>query len=374
MDRSGLGGVRVAVVGGDARQAAVAEGLASLGALVNAAGVKPRPGKRIFNDERILDDTRFPDDAQTIDDARIIGSTRIRVVPSLAEAIRGTDALVGPMAEIREDGYLGPEGEPGPDRKLGPRKLESEWKLGLHRMPGPDRKPGPDRRLESVGTEQGREFSLTQPAVIELIQPGYLVFAGRLAPSLQQVLSARGALLHELFDHEELPVLNSIPSAEGALQLAMELSGITVHGSKCLVLGFGRLGTTLGVKLAALAALVTVAAARREELARARALGLRALPLGEIAGRVALYDFIFNTIPAVVVGKDAVSRLDPESVLIDLASAPGGFDLSAAAACSLQVHAAPGLPAKSAPTTAGRLVAEVVGRTIAEELAARRST
>ena len=47
------------------------------------------------------------------------------------------------------------------------------------------------------------------------------------------------------FTNEELTILNAIPTAEGAIQIAMEKSLKTVHGSKCLVLGFGRIGKIL---------------------------------------------------------------------------------------------------------------------------------
>ncbi len=46
-------------------------------------------------------------------------------------------------------------------------------------------------------------------------------------------------------DRDDVAILNSIPTAEGIIQRAMELSDITIHGSQALVLGMGRCGITL---------------------------------------------------------------------------------------------------------------------------------
>ena len=53
----------------------------------------------------------------------------------------------------------------------------------------------------------------------------------------------------DLLQNEELTILNSIPSAEGAIQVAMEQSEITINSSKILILGFGRIGKILAKML-----------------------------------------------------------------------------------------------------------------------------
>jgi len=55
--------------------------------------------------------------------------------------------------------------------------------------------------------------------------------------------------LIDILDIEELAILNAIPTAEGAMQKAMELSEITLHGNNSLVLGYGRIGKILSKML-----------------------------------------------------------------------------------------------------------------------------
>ena len=53
-----------------------------------------------------------------------------------------------------------------------------------------------------------------------------------------------------------------MPTAEGAIQLAMEELPITLHGARVLVIGYGRLGRVLADRLAGLKARVSVAVCR----------------------------------------------------------------------------------------------------------------
>ena len=69
---------------------------------------------------------------------------------------------------------------------------------------------------------------------------------------------------------------------------------------------------------------------------------------------------IVNTVPARVIS-DAMLCLVPEdTLLVELASPPGGFDRMLAENFSLRVLHAPGLPAKSAPVSAAALMKRTV--------------
>ncbi len=76
-----------------------------------------------------------------------------------------------------------------------------------------------------------------------------------------------------LFCPEELAVANAVPTAEGAIQIALEELPITLHGARALVIGYGRLGKALAQRLDGLGARVTVAARSWEALAWAQSRG-----------------------------------------------------------------------------------------------------
>ena len=72
---------------------------------------------------------------------------------------------------------------------------------------------------------------------------GKTFIAGRIEEELYQKFSETKVI--DLLKREELTVLNTISTAEGAIQIAMEESTKTLHGSKILVMGFGRVSKIL---------------------------------------------------------------------------------------------------------------------------------
>ncbi len=202
---------------------------------------------------------------------------------------------------------------------------------------------------------------------LEAVSPGVPFFIGRANPWLRGEAKKRGIRLVELLERDDFSIYNSIPTAEGALEKAMAESDICLFRSQSFVLGFGRTGQTIARALAGLGARVTALSRERGELARAYTLGYRPLPLSRLAEHLEEADFIFNTIPALVLTADKLSLTRPDVVIVDIASAPGGTDFAAARELGRKAFLVPGLPAKVAPRTAGRLLGQVVLE-LAEEM------
>ena len=80
------------------------------------------------------------------------------------------------------------------------------------------------------------------------------------------------------------PTANAVPTAEGAVQIAMEELPITLHRARVLVLGFGRLGKLAAHRFAALGAKVSVAARKWADLAWAEAYGYGAERIDQLGG------------------------------------------------------------------------------------------
>ena len=156
------------------------------------------------------------------------------------------------------------------------------------------------------------------------------------------------------------PTANAVPTAEGALQLAMEHLPITIHGSRVLVLGFGRVGRLTAQRFQALGARVSAAARRYDQLSWAQAMGLGAEHLEQMGGWLCGYDLVVNTIPARILNRRELCELKPDCLILDLASKPGGVDLEAAGDLGLTVIWALSLPGKTAPVTAGKAIRDTI--------------
>ncbi|NLT20345.1 MAG: dipicolinic acid synthetase subunit A, partial [Syntrophomonadaceae bacterium] len=79
-------------------------------------------------------------------------------------------------------------------------------------------------------------------------------------------------------------------------------------------------------------------------------------------------DFVYNTIPNMILTKDVLTHANPDILIIDLATQPGGTDFEAANQLGLKAILAPGLPGKVAPVYAGKILAQVIPRLIINEL------
>lgn len=202
-------------------------------------------------------------------------------------------------------------------------------------------------------------------SILEAAQSGQPLFGGKVDRDTQTLAQAKGLTIRDYLDREELAVSNAVPTAEGAVQLAMEKLPITIHGARVLLLGFGRVGQATAQRFAALGAKVTVAARRYEALARAESMGLNAAHLGQFS-LLPVFDLVVNTIPAPVLDRAALKHLRPDCLILDLASKPGGVDFDAARDLGLETVHALALPGKVAPVTAGKAIKEAICNMLAE--------
>jgi dipicolinate synthase subunit A len=295
--RPNLKGLKVAVMGGDARDLTIVEELAASGALVNVTGLpaKVEPGVAAFQGQE--------------------------------ECLQGINALILPVPGINEDGLI--------------------------------YAPLADQPL-----------TLTE-RLISMMPSNIPVFVGVAGPKLVRLMEQKELRLIELMKMDEVAIYNSIPSAEGAVQMAMEMLPITIHGCTAYVLGFGRTGATLARLLGAMGAKTRVAARRKESLARIAEMTLTPIPFDQLSKSLREADAIFNTVPSMVLTGEILENVSPEAVIIDLASAPGGTDFQAADRLGIKAVLAPGLPGRVAPKTAGRILARTILGFLAEEIAGR---
>lgn len=203
-----------------------------------------------------------------------------------------------------------------------------------------------------------RKTQLT--AVLDALRPGQVVCAGKVAPELAAQAAERGLHLYDYFAREELAVANAVPTAEGAVQIAMEELPVTLHGARVLVLGFGRLGKLVAHRMAALGARVTIAARKCADLAWGEAYGYGAEHIGHLDGWLCAYDLVVNTVPIHILDAERLADLRPGCLVIDLASKPGGVDLDAAAQLGVKVIWALSLPGKVAPVTSGKIIRDTI--------------
>ena len=158
---------------------------------------------------------------------------------------------------------------------------------------------------------------------------------------------------------EEFAIQNAVPTAEGALEIAMRESVGTLYGSRCLVTGYGRIGKVLSDRLAGMGASVAVAARKSSDRVWAELHGYQGLDFSQLGEHLEV-DFLFNTVPSVIFDEALLSRIPKDCLCMELASAPGGFDLEAAERLDRTILKAASLPGKVAPKAAGEIMKHTI--------------
>ena len=171
----------------------------------------------------------------------------------------------------------------------------------------------------------------------------------------------------DIMKNEKLAILNTIATAEGAIKEIIENTQVNVHGSKIMILGFGRVGKTLAKKLDGLSAKITVVSKEEEELAWAEVYGYTNMQLNKIEDVIKDYDVIVNTIPHIILQGDILQKINKDTLLLDLASGEGGINKEEAQENKINLIKALGIPGKISPITTAKILKETIYEILEEK-------
>ncbi len=201
-------------------------------------------------------------------------------------------------------------------------------------------------------------------SILNITDSSVKIIGGKFPPPFLRTASERGFSVHDYFESEAFQIKNAYTTAEAALSIAMNSLDRNLRGAKIAVTGYGRISKHLCSLLICIGSEVTVAARRDSDIAWAQSNGCKTVKLGApeaVSSLAQGYDIIFNTVPAWLFDRSFLEKADRRTLIIDLASPPGGVDVCAARELNSNVSWALSLPGKYAPASAGELIAECVG-------------
>ena len=212
------------------------------------------------------------------------------------------------------------------------------------------------------------QSAFQQALPIKLLLPnlksGQSFFAGCIPGNFREAVEEKGVRVFDLMENPQLSYFNTIATAEGAVCEAIRISPVNLHQSSCAVLGYGKCGRTLSHYLKGMFCHIYVAANPEEERAQAALIADETGTLKEFEVCVKEFDFIFNTIPALVVPAGLLDGVKRSVSIIDIASAPGGVDFEAAKKQGISAVLCPGLPGKYAPLSSARAIRDIIEKNV----------
>jgi len=196
--------------------------------------------------------------------------------------------------------------------------------------------------------------------VIEQMTSNQILIGGKIDDSLKTLLDIHGIYYVDYFLREDFTVLNAALTAEGGLSIALSETAIALSSCNCLVVGFGRIGKLLCHALNGIGAKVCACARKNEAFAWIDAYGYKKAHINELSDIVKDYDIIFNTVPHKIITEDVLENMCHDTLIIDLASKPGGVDFNAASKFGISTIWALSLPGRTAPITAGDIIKQTI--------------
>lgn len=236
---------------------------------------------------------------------------------------------------------------------------------------------GTDERslcLKKIAEKKGYDLADQRPDAVVLPLPrsrlsdikrmypqGQKIICGKAEDGLKEAAKENGWDMRMVLEDESFLAQNACMTAEGAVYYAMKQKRRAFFHSECLVVGYGRIGRALHGLLRSMDARVQVAA--RREQAR-RDAGENGLKMEEIKDHIGRMDFVFNTVPATVLGEGELAFLAPDALLMELASPPYGVDMAAAARMQIPVLVEGGVPGRYCPMEAAGAWMDYIERSV----------
>lgn len=152
-----------------------------------------------------------------------------------------------------------------------------------------------------------------------------------------------------------------MPTAEGALEIAFHELPVTLYGSKVHVLGFGRIGKVLAKSSNSLGADVTVHSRNASDMAWTKIFGYHSSDIRQLGSNPRPFEdaaVVFNTVPKIIVTAPVLKKMSKKTLIIDVASLPGGVDKAAAEKEGIKIIHALALPGKTAPVSSGKIISD----------------
>lgn len=195
-----------------------------------------------------------------------------------------------------------------------------------------------------------------------------IFFAGSISDKFYNLENDKNVKIIDLMQEESLTILNTIATAEGAISEIILNTHVNLHGSKVLILGFGRVAKTLAKKLSGLDAIVTCAARKEKDFAWMETFGYDIENINELGQNLNQYDIIVNTVPQLIINEDRLKNVRKDCLIVDLASKPGGVDQEACKKEKIKFIWALAIPGKVSPKTSAQIIKTTIYNKIRKEI------
>ncbi len=209
--------------------------------------------------------------------------------------------------------------------------------------------------------------NITFSEFFDNLKTNCVVFGGKADDEFLKTIRNKNIKFFDYYNRDEFSLKNAEPTAMGVLAYAINNTKCIFSKSNVLVIGYGKCGRAVGRIFNDLGAEVTAASRKYLTVAQTESDGLNGCLLKDVYDYVKKTDLIVNTVPEKILKKDFIDSIPEKAVVIDISSAPYGFDYEYAKKAGRKIILLPSIPGKYFPHTAGEIIADTIMNIIEEE-------
>ncbi len=202
--------------------------------------------------------------------------------------------------------------------------------------------------------------------MIDVIPDNTTVFAGCVKAGVREMFNKRNIRLYDYLDDWRVLYMNSVATAEGTIAQMICYSKEMLEDKNVLVLGYGNCGVPIASKLIAMGTNVTVCVRDDMKRKKIQAEGIRCIKFDDMSNEIKKYEYIVNTVPAMVIDRNLLLEVNENVLIIDIASAPGGVNIKAAEKMGINCIHSLGIPGKYCPAAMAEAYGEYILRVSAK--------
>ncbi len=211
------------------------------------------------------------------------------------------------------------------------------------------------------------EYDVRLENILSLVKKGGCVFSSMSDADFIRTVKDEELEFFDYYEREELTVRNAYLTGEAVLELVLVNSNVSMNNLEILVTGYGKTGQAISDILSRNRVSVTVAARKAKDRAYVESKNMCAINFNEIKNCADKFNFVINTVPTEVIGKNLLEKFSDNCVFLEVASKPYGIDIFSAEKQDKKVIIASSLPGKYVAKSAGVFIADTIINIIKEE-------
>lgn len=188
------------------------------------------------------------------------------------------------------------------------------------------------------------------------------VFGGVVNEEWQIFFEEHGIMYWDFMKLPEVVEGNAWITAEATVAEVLQYGQYSIHGQNVLVTGYGCCGVKIAKVFSDLGANVTVVARREEVRKQAERDGYTAVDFFDMAKCVGEMNTVINTVPNMVITEEVIRRMEKDTLILDIASNPGGTDFEAARKYGIYARLALGLPGIYTTISSAKLLKNAISK------------